>query len=129
MCWKGKAEVDPLLIDRRLLQVGIHHQEWLDFVHFERLGLAMQPDDKDAALLPRRVDGNFALVHRPMAPRSGCGRCSQRLPALASATVSAVRLTMRRALSPSTPQFAFGPRRVSMSGTATSSPRSWRRWP
>ena len=38
-----------------------------DFVHFERLGLAMQPDDKDAALLPRRVDGNFALVHRPMA--------------------------------------------------------------
>lgn len=39
-----------------------------DFVHFERLGLAMQPDDKDAALLPRRVDGNFALVHRPMAP-------------------------------------------------------------
>ncbi|HEX9164611.1 MAG TPA: hypothetical protein VF862_01775 [Gemmatimonadales bacterium] len=39
-----------------------------DFVHFERLGLAMQPDDKDAALLPRRIDGNFALVHRPMAP-------------------------------------------------------------
>jgi predicted GH43/DUF377 family glycosyl hydrolase len=39
-----------------------------DFVHFERLGLAMQPDDKDAALLPRRVEGNFALVHRPMAP-------------------------------------------------------------
>jgi predicted GH43/DUF377 family glycosyl hydrolase len=39
-----------------------------DFVDFERLGLAMQPDDKDAALLPRRVDGNFALVHRPMAP-------------------------------------------------------------
>jgi predicted GH43/DUF377 family glycosyl hydrolase len=39
-----------------------------DFVHFERLGLAMQPDDKDAALLPRRVDGHFALVHRPMAP-------------------------------------------------------------
>ena len=39
-----------------------------DFVTFERLGLAMQPDDKDAALLPRRVDGNFALVHRPMAP-------------------------------------------------------------
>src|SRR5688572_4836815 len=25
----------------------------------------MQPDDKDAALLPRRIDGNFALVHRP----------------------------------------------------------------
>jgi len=37
-----------------------------DFVHFERLGLVMQPDDKDAALLPRRIDGNFALIHRPM---------------------------------------------------------------
>ncbi|MGH9158502.1 MAG: glycosidase, partial [Vicinamibacteraceae bacterium] len=37
-----------------------------DFVHFERLGLVMQPDDKDAALLPRRIDGNFALLHRPL---------------------------------------------------------------
>jgi predicted GH43/DUF377 family glycosyl hydrolase len=26
----------------------------------------MQPDDKDAALLPRRIDGNFALLHRPI---------------------------------------------------------------
>ena len=38
-----------------------------DFVTFERCGLVMQPDDKDAALLPRRVDGMFALVHRPIA--------------------------------------------------------------
>jgi predicted GH43/DUF377 family glycosyl hydrolase len=37
-----------------------------DFVTFERCGLVMQPDDKDAALLPRRIDGNFALIHRPM---------------------------------------------------------------
>lgn len=37
-----------------------------DFRHFERFGLIMQPDDKDAALLPRRIDGNFALIHRPM---------------------------------------------------------------
>ena len=37
-----------------------------DFRSFERLGLALQPEDKDAALLPRRVDGNFALLHRPM---------------------------------------------------------------
>jgi predicted GH43/DUF377 family glycosyl hydrolase len=37
-----------------------------DFRTFERCGLVMQPDDKDAALLPRRIDGNFALVHRPM---------------------------------------------------------------
>ena len=38
-----------------------------DFVHFERYGLVMQPDDKDASLLPRRIDGNFALLHRPVA--------------------------------------------------------------
>jgi predicted GH43/DUF377 family glycosyl hydrolase len=37
-----------------------------DFRTFERCGLVMQPDDKDAALMPRRIDGNFALLHRPM---------------------------------------------------------------
>ena len=38
-----------------------------DFRTFERCGLVMQPDDKDAALLPRRIDGHFALIHRPIA--------------------------------------------------------------
>jgi predicted GH43/DUF377 family glycosyl hydrolase len=37
-----------------------------DFRTFERLGMVMQPDDKDAALLPRRIDGSYALLHRPM---------------------------------------------------------------
>jgi predicted GH43/DUF377 family glycosyl hydrolase len=36
-----------------------------DFRTFERYGLVMQPDDKDAALLPRRINGRFALFHRP----------------------------------------------------------------
>lgn len=36
-----------------------------DFRRFERYGLVMQADDKDAALMPRRIDGNFALLHRP----------------------------------------------------------------
>jgi predicted GH43/DUF377 family glycosyl hydrolase len=36
-----------------------------DFKSFERYGLVMQPDDKDAALLPRRMHGSFALIHRP----------------------------------------------------------------
>lgn len=36
-----------------------------DFRSFERCGLVMQPDDKDAALLPRRIHGSFALLHRP----------------------------------------------------------------
>lgn len=37
-----------------------------DFRTFERCGLIMQPDDKDAALLPRRINGGFALLHRPI---------------------------------------------------------------
>jgi predicted GH43/DUF377 family glycosyl hydrolase len=37
-----------------------------DFRKFERCGLVMQPEDKDAALLPRRIDGQFALIHRPV---------------------------------------------------------------
>jgi predicted GH43/DUF377 family glycosyl hydrolase len=41
-----------------------------DFHHFERYGVIMQPEDKDAALLPYRIDGNWALIHRPVsAPR------------------------------------------------------------
>ena len=31
-----------------------------DFRHFERCGVVMQPDDKDAALLPRQIGGRFA---------------------------------------------------------------------
>jgi predicted GH43/DUF377 family glycosyl hydrolase len=37
-----------------------------DFRSFERCGLVMQPDDKDAALLPRRIGRRYALIHRPM---------------------------------------------------------------
>ena len=37
-----------------------------DFKVFERCGLVMQPDDKDAALLPRRFGGSFVLIHRPV---------------------------------------------------------------
>jgi predicted GH43/DUF377 family glycosyl hydrolase len=36
-----------------------------DFREFERYGVIIQPDDKDAALLPRRIHGDFALIHRP----------------------------------------------------------------
>jgi predicted GH43/DUF377 family glycosyl hydrolase len=37
-----------------------------DFQKFERYGVIMQPEDKDAALLPRRIGGRWALVHRPV---------------------------------------------------------------
>jgi predicted GH43/DUF377 family glycosyl hydrolase len=39
-----------------------------DFRTFERLGVIMQPEDKDAALLPRRINGNWAMIHRPVTP-------------------------------------------------------------
>jgi predicted GH43/DUF377 family glycosyl hydrolase len=38
-----------------------------DFREFERKGVVMPPDDKDAALFPRRFGGRWALIHRPIA--------------------------------------------------------------
>jgi len=37
-----------------------------DFRVFERLGMILSPDDKDAALFPRRIAGAWALIHRPI---------------------------------------------------------------
>ena len=38
-----------------------------DFVSFERRGVLMSPEDKDAALFPCRFGGRWALIHRPVA--------------------------------------------------------------
>lgn len=37
-----------------------------DFHRFERLGMIMPPEDKDSALLPRRIGDRWALIHRPV---------------------------------------------------------------
>ncbi len=37
-----------------------------DFRDFERYGVIMPPEDKDAALLPKRIDGNWVMIHRPV---------------------------------------------------------------
>ncbi len=37
-----------------------------DFKEFERYGVIMPPEDKDAALLPYRINGNWAMIHRPV---------------------------------------------------------------
>jgi predicted GH43/DUF377 family glycosyl hydrolase len=37
-----------------------------DFKTFERYGVIMPPEDKDAALLPRRIGANWAMIHRPV---------------------------------------------------------------
>jgi predicted GH43/DUF377 family glycosyl hydrolase len=37
-----------------------------DFHQFERYGMIMSPEDKDAALLPHRIGDHWALIHRPV---------------------------------------------------------------
>lgn len=37
-----------------------------DFATFERYGLILSPDDKDATLLPHRIGDQWALIHRPV---------------------------------------------------------------
>jgi predicted GH43/DUF377 family glycosyl hydrolase len=42
-----------------------------DFTEVRRLGPVMPPEDKDAALFPRRLRGRFAMIHRPSPLRGG----------------------------------------------------------
>ena len=42
-----------------------------DFRTVTRLGPVMPPEDKDAALFPRRIDGRWAMIHRPSPLRGG----------------------------------------------------------
>lgn len=42
-----------------------------DFRSVTRLGPVMPPEDKDAALFPRRFDGLWAMIHRPSPLRGG----------------------------------------------------------
>jgi hypothetical protein len=51
------------------LRAAVPESRWRltkDFKSFERYGVIMQPEDKDAALLPRRIGGLWALIHRPV---------------------------------------------------------------
>ncbi|TFH64016.1 MAG: glycosidase [Gemmatimonadales bacterium] len=42
-----------------------------DFHKFKRYGIIMSPEDKDATLLPHRINGLWALIHRPVSsPRA-----------------------------------------------------------
>jgi predicted GH43/DUF377 family glycosyl hydrolase len=42
-----------------------------DFRTVHRLGPVMPPEDKDAALFPRRIGGRWAMIHRPSPLRGG----------------------------------------------------------
>ena len=41
-----------------------------DFVSFSRLGPVMPPEDKDAAVFPRRFGQRYAMIHRPVSAGS-----------------------------------------------------------
>lgn len=41
-----------------------------DFASFSRLGPVMPPEDKDAAVFPRRFGGRYAMIHRPVSAGS-----------------------------------------------------------
>ena len=42
-----------------------------DFVSVKRLGVVCPPEDKNASLLPRRVNGEFVMFHRPVSTIGG----------------------------------------------------------
>lgn len=42
-----------------------------DFQTFHRIGPVMPPEDKDAAVFPRRFDGRYAMIHRPVTAGPG----------------------------------------------------------
>lgn len=44
---------------------GVSIASTTDFIRFQRYGLVMHADDKDAAVFPKRFNGEYALIHRP----------------------------------------------------------------
>ena len=44
-----------------------------DFTTFERRGIVLPPENKDAALLPKQFDGRWAMLHRPVPAAPGAG--------------------------------------------------------
>jgi predicted GH43/DUF377 family glycosyl hydrolase len=55
-----------------------------DFERFERLGMVMSPENKNGALFPRRIGGEFVLAHRPVSSHGGPGAWISRSADLAS---------------------------------------------
>ncbi len=45
---------------------AVHLALTSDFEDFEHFGVIMPPEDKNASLFPRRIGGNWVLLHRPV---------------------------------------------------------------
>jgi predicted GH43/DUF377 family glycosyl hydrolase len=50
---------------------GVYLATTEDFTTVERYGVVRHPEDKNAALLPHRIDGRWALLHRPKTQLGG----------------------------------------------------------
>lgn len=44
-----------------------------DFRSFDRMGIALPPNNKDAAIFPELIAGRYAMLHRPTCPDAGSG--------------------------------------------------------
>lgn len=44
-----------------------------DFITFERIGIVLPPENKDAAIFPEKVNGQWAMLHRPVSTFPGTG--------------------------------------------------------
>jgi beta-1,2-mannobiose phosphorylase / 1,2-beta-oligomannan phosphorylase len=53
---------------------AVHLSTTMDFVTVERRGIIMAPENKNAALLPERVNGEWVLFHRPTTVFGGASR-------------------------------------------------------
>ncbi len=45
---------------------AVHLSLTTNFEDFEHLGMVMPPEDKNASLFPRRINGSWVLLHRPV---------------------------------------------------------------
>lgn len=52
---------------------GVSLASTTDFLSVKRLGMAMAPENKNAAVLPRRVGGQWVMFHRPVSQMAGGG--------------------------------------------------------
>jgi predicted GH43/DUF377 family glycosyl hydrolase len=52
---------------------GVSLAKTTDFRSVERLGMAMPPENKNASFLPRRVNGQWVMFHRPISAMAGGG--------------------------------------------------------
>lgn len=91
-----------------------------DFENFERKGSILPPDDKDAALFPRKIGDKWIVIHRPMAP------CMQPGTHIwASSSVDLKNWSDRRILIPARTGAWWDANKVGLSAQPLETPDGW----